>query len=159
MRLAKRLEAQGSVVGFGGEIRRVISNLLVNAIEATPLDGTVLVHLYEGIDWCNPEARGYRISVADSGRGIDPKHRSRLFEPFFTTKGKQGTGLGLWVSMGIVQRAGGSMRVWSSQRAGRSGTCFSVFLPASTAPAQNSVRRHYEESQESARERRTPQLD
>ena len=54
---------------------------------------------------------------------IDPKHRSRPFEPFFTTNGEQGTGLGLWVSLGIVQRAGGSMRVRSTQRPGRSGTC------------------------------------
>jgi len=52
-----------------------------------------------------------------------------LFEPFFTTKGERGTGLGLWVSSGIVQKHGGSIRVRSSTRAGRSGTCFSVFLP------------------------------
>ncbi len=144
--LVKRLDAEGKLAGSSGELRQVFSNLIVNAIEATPQGGKVALHLYETADWRNPGTRGYRIAVADSGSGIDPEHRSSIFEPFFTTKGERGTGLGLWVSMGIVDRAGGSMRVWSTQRPGRSGTCFSVFLPAEVPAAENSKRRRYEAS-------------
>ena len=56
--------------------------------------------------------------------------RKRIFEPFFTTKGQKGTGLGLWVTEGIVHKHNGKLRVRSSQTVGRSGTCFSIFLPA-----------------------------
>ena len=146
VQFVKRLDAEGMVVGSSGEIGQVLSNFLVNAIEATPQGGKVAVHLYESADWRNLGTRGYRISVADTGSGIAPQHRSRIFEPFFTTKGERGTGLGLWVSMGIVDRAGGCMRVWSTQRPGRSGTCFSVFLPAEIRAAENTKRRRYEAS-------------
>jgi PAS domain S-box-containing protein len=139
--LAGRFDAAGEIAASIGEIRQVISNLLINAIEATPQDGKVTVHVYKSADRRGNGPSGYRISVADSGAGIDPKYRARLFEPFFTTKGEEGTGLGLWVSMGIVNRAGGFMRVRSSQRRGSSGTCFSVFLPATAAGFENSGRR------------------
>ena len=136
-----RLEADARIVGFAGEIRQVVSNLLLNGIEATTGSGKIAVHLHESFDWRNPHRRGYRISVVDTGCGIDPQHRARIFEPFFTTKGEKGTGLGLWVSFGIVQRAGGSMRAWSTRRPGRSGTCFSVFLPAEVSGSAASGRR------------------
>jgi PAS domain S-box-containing protein len=139
--LAGRFNAEGEITASIGEIRQVISNLLINAIEATPQDGKVTVHVYKSADRREKGPSGYRISVADSGAGIDPKYRARLFEPFFTTKGEEGTGLGLWVSMGIVSRAGGFMRLRSSQRPGSSGTCFSLFLPATTAAFENSGRR------------------
>jgi two-component system, chemotaxis family, CheB/CheR fusion protein len=54
----------------------------------------------------------------------------RIFEPFFTTKGEQGTGLGLWVANGIISRLGGAIQVRSSVRSEKSGTCFSILLPA-----------------------------
>jgi PAS domain S-box-containing protein len=142
--MAKRLEVEGQVVAFSSEIRQVISNLLINAIEATPQGGRVTVHLHETADRRNGDVRGYRIAVADTGSGIDLQHLPRIFEPFFTTKGEKGTGLGLWVSMGIIDRAGGSMRVRTTQRPGRSGTCFSVFLPATVHAVENSGRRRYE---------------
>jgi signal transduction histidine kinase len=132
--LSARLETEGAVFGFIGEIRQVISNLLINAIQATPREGRVTVHLYEGYEWSTGRP-GYRISIADTGHGISRKHRARIFEPFFTTKGESGTGLGLWVSTGIINRAGGSLRVWSTERPGRSGTCFSIFLPADLPPS------------------------
>jgi signal transduction histidine kinase len=129
------LDADGAVLGFRGEIWQVLSNLLLNAIEATP-KGTVTVHLSPATNWRSPDIRGYRISVLDRGTGIDPEHRAHIFEPFFTTKGEKGTGLGLWVSLGIISRAGGSIRVWSSRRPGRSGSCFSIFLPAVVSMAE-----------------------
>ena len=52
-----------------------------------------------------------------------------MFEPFFTTKGEKGTGLGLWVTSGIVDKHGGWIRVRSGTQPGRSGTCFAVFFP------------------------------
>ncbi len=80
--------------------------------------------------------------VADNGPGISRELRSRIFEPFFTTKAEKGTGLGLWVVRGIVAKHGGSIRMRSSTRPGRTGTLFSVFLPAlavlDTIPARTS---------------------
>jgi two-component system CheB/CheR fusion protein len=128
-----RLDDECSVLGYSSEIRQVISNLLINALDATPADGKITIHARNSRDLHSGNGRGCRLSIADTGVGIEPQHRSRLFEPFFTTKGENGTGLGLWVSGGIVSRAGGSLRVWSTQRPGRSGTCFSVFLPDSVA--------------------------
>jgi signal transduction histidine kinase len=134
--LVKRVDCEARVVGSAGEIRQVISNLLLNAIEATPEGGRVGVRLYASSDRQNPGRRGFRLSVADTGSGIEAQHRSHIFEPFFTTKGEEGTGLGLWISSEIVKRAGGSLRVWSTPRPQRSGTCFSIFLPAEAAPSE-----------------------
>lgn len=141
--VSSRLETDGLLFGFVGEIRQVVSNLLINAIEATPRSGRVVINLYEGTDW-RTGRKGYRLTVADTGHGIDRLHKSHIFEPFFTTKGEKGTGLGLWVSMGIVDRAGGNMRVWSTQRTGRSGSCFSIFLPSQHALKAKSGHRRYE---------------
>jgi signal transduction histidine kinase len=145
--LIGRIQDESGMVGFPGEIRQVVSNLLLNAIEATPAGGNIAVYQHDSCDWRNPDRRGYRITVLDSGCGIEPQHRARIFEPFFTTKGEKGTGLGLWVSFGIVQRAGGSMRVWSARRPGLSGTCFSVFLPTEAPATAGPGRRRYESLQ------------
>lgn len=128
----QRIETKGTILGFRGEIVQVVTNLLLNALEATAAGGEVIVHLYPARPWlCEVRNRcGYCLSIADIGKGIDRQHRVQIFEPFFTTKGDKGTGLGLWVCKGIVNRAGGSIRVWSTRRPGRSGTCFSIFLPA-----------------------------
>jgi two-component system CheB/CheR fusion protein len=141
----QRLETEGTIVGFRGEIVQVVTNLLLNALDATAAGGRIRVHLYPAPRWLCEEhnRRGYCLSVADSGRGIDPKQYARIFEPFFTTKGEKGTGLGLWLCKGIVDRVGGSIRVWSSRCPGRSGACFSVFLPAEEA-AFAPLRRRFE---------------
>jgi signal transduction histidine kinase len=128
----QRIETDGTILAFRGEIVQVVTNLLLNAFDATPAGGQVIIHLYPAPRWlCEIRASsGYCLSIADSGSGIAPQDRARIYQPFFTTKGERGTGLGLWVSAGIVNRIGGSIRVWSTRRPGRSGTCFSVFLPA-----------------------------
>ncbi len=140
-----RLETEGKILGFRGEIIQVVTNLLLNALEATPAGGKVMVHLYPAPPWlCGVHNRcGYCLSVADTGVGIDPQHYERIFEPFFTTKGEKGTGLGLWLCTGIVNRVGGSIRVWSSRRPGGLRTCFSVFLPAEDG-SFTPLRRRYE---------------
>jgi len=142
--VAMRLDSEARVFGFSGEIRQVLSNLLLNALEATPQGGRVMVHVYEATDWRNTARRNCLVSISDTGMGIDSQHRSRIFEPFFTTKGEDGTGLGLWVSMGIVNRAGGCIRVRSTQRPGSSGTCFSILLPTKASLPENCGRRRYE---------------
>lgn len=135
IKLQTRCEVTSSVRGDEGELRQVFSNLVVNAVDAMAEAGdSLVIHVYEGTDWRNPSRRGVRTTIHDNGRGISPEHRRHLFEPFYTTKGEKGTGIGLWVSRGIVEKHGGSLRFRSSTTPGRSGTSFSVFLP-STTPA------------------------
>ena len=67
---------------------------------------------------------------------MPPDVRRRIYEPFFTTKGEIGTGLGLWVSAGIVDKHRGSMHVRSRTELGKSGTTFTVILPLSGPPVR-----------------------
>lgn len=127
------------VRGFSSEIRQLFANLLGNAIEASSNNRAIRLHIFKSCDWRNPGRRGVRVSIADSGVGILPAARKNLFEPFFTTKGEAGTGLGLWVSKGIVQKHEGTIRFRSSVRLGRNGSVFSVFLPAATACCDNAT--------------------
>ena len=80
-------------------------------------------------NWSNGR-KGLAITVADTGIGIHPDVRKKIFEPFFTTKGHSGTGLGLSVSVDIVARHKGSLRVRSRQAPNCSGTVFTLFLPS-----------------------------
>jgi len=132
----QRLETDGTILAFRSEIVQVVTNVLLNAFDATSPGGKVIIHLYQAPRWlCEVHnSFGYCFSIADSGSGIAMLDQARIYQPFFTTKGERGTGLGLWVSAGIVNRIGGSIRVWSTCRPGRSGTCFSVFLPAKQTP-------------------------
>jgi PAS domain S-box-containing protein len=127
--LVKRFEAGVSVCAVSVEIRQVFANVLRNAIEATPQGGTILLHIFASREWSDCGRAGARVVIADTGPGISPGDREKIFEPFFTTKGENGTGLGLWVSSGIIQKHGGSIRVRSSTRPGQSGTVFNLFLP------------------------------
>jgi len=131
----KQYELKREATLFPAEVRQVISNLVINALEALDERGTITVRTEEGVDWKHPERRGVRILVADNGHGIRPEHRRRIFEAFFTSKGDKGTGLGLWVTNGIVQKHGGSIRMRSSIRPQRHGTIFSIFLPEDAAAA------------------------
>jgi signal transduction histidine kinase len=76
-----------------------------------------------------------RITVADTGSGIDPALKSKIWEPFFTTKKDIGTGLGLWVSKQIMEKHAGSIRFRSSSK----GTVFVLFLPATTVVQSRGV--------------------
>lgn len=126
----KRFATEGRILGFPVEIRQVFLNLVSNAIQAMPNGGTLRIHLYPSQDRSRRGARsGVRVSVIDTGVGIAPEALHKLFQPFFTTKAEKGTGLGLWVSRGIVQKLEGSIRVRSRIRMGKAVTCFSVFLP------------------------------
>ena len=74
--------------------------------------------------------------VGDTGHGMSEEVRQRIFEPFFTTKEMNGTGLGLWISRGIVLRHHGSLTLRSRQEPGRNGTAFTLFLPDEENPSK-----------------------
>ena len=131
----RRYQARDRLRSFPGELRQVFSNVLINAMEACPERGRLTVRVSRSVDWRHPQRRGLRVLIADSGPGIAPELRHSIFEPFFTTKGEKGTGLGLWVTLGIVEKHGGSIRLRSSVAAGRSGTAFSIFFPQEAEPA------------------------
>ncbi len=115
------------VMGVPSELREVMVNLIMNAVDALPCGGDILVESRQEEGWAV-------ISVSDTGCGITEEARQHIFEPFFTTKGESGSGLGLWVSHGILVRHGGDIQVHSEP--GR-GSCFTVKLPVATsAPAQ-----------------------
>jgi PAS domain S-box-containing protein len=95
---------------------------------ATADSGRIRLRTHPSREWRTGRA-GLRVVLADNGPGIPAGIRDRIFEPFFTTKGENGTGLGLWVTSDIVRKYGGAIRVRTTTRPGRTGTCFSVFLP------------------------------
>jgi PAS domain S-box-containing protein len=129
VKVEKRIDSSGHVIGVSGELRQVFANLIANAIDALTTTGTNLkLHIHESADWRNLGTRGIRVVVADDGPGISAESQARLFRPFYTTKGQKGTGLGLWVSQGIVTKHGGSIRLRSSTGS-LHGTCFAVFIP------------------------------
>jgi signal transduction histidine kinase len=94
-----------------------------------PNGGRLLLHVFESSLRYDPERKGVRVTVLDNGSGIPPGVRKNLFAPFYTTKGESGTGLGLWVTRGIIEKHEGTIHFISTVRRGRSGTAFSVFLP------------------------------
>ena len=110
-----------------GELRQVLFNLLANAIQASHIGSRVLVTARISEHWKLGDSV-IRISITDSGNGIDPAIRHQLFQPFFTTKRDSGRGLGLWVSKNIIEKQNGTIR-WRSRTGERSGTCFMITLP------------------------------
>ncbi|MGC2639444.1 MAG: ATP-binding protein [Acidobacteriaceae bacterium] len=126
LRVHRRYRTAQTISGYATELQQVFHNIIANSIEAGATDLWLHLHRNSG---SAPGRRGVRISIADNGCGIDPSVRSRIFNPFITTKGEKGTGLGLWVSRGMILRHEGSIRVRTSTRPGRTGTCISIVLP------------------------------
>lgn len=124
------------VHGFPAELRQVFTNLLANAAEASahPAGGDGPVHVTASATSAAtlPNGRtrdsGVVITIADHGEGIPENIVPSLFKPFFTTKGEQGTGLGLWVSRGIITKHGGTIDLTSNTTPANHGTTLSVFL-------------------------------
>ncbi len=124
------VEQQGNpeLICFAGEIRQVLANLIGNALDAMPSGGRLRVRVRPSTDWRQGEP-GVRITVADTGFGMSTDTRRRIYDAFFTTKGTSGTGLGLWVTAGILARHRGSMHLRSKTTPGASGTAFTLILP------------------------------
>ncbi len=141
VRVERQYRSSGAIFGFPGELRQVFTNVIANAAEASVLpEGLIRVIVHDS----GPADRepGTVIEVIDSGAGVDPLIERKLFQPFVTTKGEKGTGLGLWVSLGIVQKHGGTMTIRNCEpkdrqkggpatgsRSPEDGACVRIFLP------------------------------
>ncbi|MGB9031451.1 MAG: PAS domain S-box protein [Acidobacteriaceae bacterium] len=134
--LRKHITPGLRVYALHGEFRQIVSNLVVNAIDASPPGTTIDVRAWES---AHPftGAPGIQLAVADQGVGIPDSIRRQIFTPFFTTKKDVGTGLGLWIVKSMLMKTGGSIRcrsrVAGSEVPG-SGTVMMVFLPSDLAP-------------------------
>jgi PAS domain S-box-containing protein len=128
------------VYGFPGELRQVFTNLIANAGEAAGPNGHVRIMVHPA----SPQdgRAGTIVEIADSGRGIAPHVEKKLFQPFMTTKGERGTGLGLWVSLGIVQKHGGTVRISNSTDGDLRGAVVRVYLPERSAQAKADEEAH-----------------
>jgi signal transduction histidine kinase len=113
---------------FDSDIRQVLNNLIANSIDAMRQGGRLVLCTRDATDWKTGRS-GVRITIADTGHGMSEEVRHRVFEAFYTTKEVNGTGLGLWISHGIVSRHHGFLTLRSNDKPGWNGTVFSLFLP------------------------------
>jgi len=118
------------VAGRRVEIREVITNLILNSVDALPEGGRIAIAT-------RAEPGRVIVAVSDSGVGMSAEERRRAFEPFFTTKGVKRTGLGLAVAYGTVQRHGGEIGIESEEGA---GTTVSFWLPAAARVDEPAVK-------------------
>jgi signal transduction histidine kinase len=137
--IAMDTRGEAVVLGYGGELRQVISNLIINAVDACGDGGRIVIRIRNQMRSA-VQPSGVTFTICDNGHGIQPELREQLFEPFVSTKGERGTGLGLWVTQGIVNKHGGSIRLRTCTEEGRSYTCFRLFLHRSFAPLEEQAK-------------------
>lgn len=122
--IVRELDPVTPIAGRPAELREVLTNLIINAVDALPKGGQITLTSY---DAPGPDGQASVVlEVSDNGVGMPLEVQARIFDPFFTTKGEQGTGLGLAVSLGIIQSHGGQIEVKSAAGA---GTRFLLRLP------------------------------
>jgi PAS domain S-box-containing protein len=138
IKVSRQYLSAALVRGFPVELRQVFLNLIGNAIQAMPEGGVLRVSVREATDWTR-NLCGTMISIIDTGKGIQPEDADQLFQPFFSTKSTKGTGLGLWISKGIIQKYDGRITCRSFRRTDGCVTCFRVFLPGA-GPADRTAR-------------------
>jgi len=127
--LRKEFKPDVTAEVHAGDMLQVFSNLISNAVDALPENGTLRVRVGRYAD----EAH---VTVADNGPGIPAPILPRIFEPFFTTKKERGTGLGLSISKSIIEKHHGRIRSRSTTRPSRNGTTFRISIPLSAKAGQ-----------------------
>ncbi len=135
--LQPRLRTPRPLTAYSGELRQMLINLIQNAAAAVDANGRILVRVQPRSSLAGGAAlKGYSITVADNGPGVEAENRSLLFTLFFTTKGDQGTGLGLWLVRSIVEKQGGRIRFRSrtAEESETPGTIFNVWIPMEPTP-------------------------
>ena len=135
--LTTALQGESIVIGDGGEIRELLTNMIFNSVDAMPDGGNLCIRTLL-------ESEMVELQIEDTGHGMSEEVRQRCLEPFFTTKGNHGSGLGLAMIYGIVQRHGGTLAIESEENV---GTRFRIRLPrggAETKTKASTSERHYE---------------
>jgi len=143
LELRIELQATESMHGRSAALSEVLTNLILNAMDAMPEGGTLSIGTY------SERGRQVRVTVTDTGTGMPETVRQRIFDPFYTTKGEGGSGLGLSMAYSIVRRHGGEIEVDSEP--GR-GTTFTLTFPVSRETAAT------EAPEGAPRERRTARV-
>jgi signal transduction histidine kinase len=135
----RELQATTLVSINAQELQQVEINLLINAIQAMPDGGTLVLRSRDQLD--EQGRAGVRVEVCDSGAGLSPQALAQLFSPFFTTK-NDGNGLGLWISVGLLERYGGSLSGANRRECGddAAGAVFSLWLLCEPVAQQACVR-------------------
>ena len=113
---------------FEGELRQILMNLVSNAFDAMRGGGRLQIRMRDVTLW-RSGAPGVRLTIADSGSGMDAETLGRIFEPFFSTKGIGGTGLGLWITKDLVEKNSGTIRIRSSKEIAHKGTVVTLLFP------------------------------
>lgn len=131
--LVTRVSPDVTAQVYPSELLQVLSNLIVNALDALAPQGTLHLRISQRHDRVH-------FLIADSGHGIPVEHRKQMFQPFFSTKEALGNGLGLALSKRIIDRHGGTIRFRSSVSAGKSGTTFRISLPNGEPLSESSTR-------------------
>jgi PAS domain S-box-containing protein len=131
IQVARRYSGETPIQAIEGEMRQVVSNLIINSLDAMQQGGTLYLRTAGPV--CFDQRPMLSLIVADTGVGIADEHRRRIFEPFFTTKKSFGTGLGLWVTSELLKKHDGRIRIRS--RIGK-GTVVAIWLPIERRTAE-----------------------
>jgi PAS domain S-box-containing protein len=135
IRVEREYETETKILVFPAELKQVFLNLIGNAIQAMSGGGRLRIRVRDCKEWSTDRPM-ICVSLCDTGCGIQPEHAGRLFEPFFSTKAEKGTGLGLWISKGIVTKYEGDIHFRSLRLSQGRVTCFAVVLPAARPESQ-----------------------
>jgi signal transduction histidine kinase len=131
--LEKRITANvrsepAPLLGYPGELKQIVSNLLRNCIDALGSRGSIRIRIRR-CSAAEDQKSGVQVRITDNGPGIDPEVRPRIFDAFFTTKELKGSGLGLWLTASLVSKRGGHISFRTRTSPAIHGTSFAVFVP------------------------------